>query len=209
MTPVIRHSKRPACSPLAVLVLLPAMLASQAALAQEGTEPKGMPQLDFANPLLLSQVVWGAIIFGGFYVLCARWVLPMMGKVIESREASITGDLERARTAKAQADAAVQELAHTRHAAQATAQAALDAATQEAKSREVAAAIETNARLDAQLEASERQIAQARTQAMGALRQIATETAALVVTRLTGESPDQTVVQTATDRILSERAQMA
>ena len=30
---------------------------------------QGMPQLDFANPLTLSQVVWGAIIFIVFLLL--------------------------------------------------------------------------------------------------------------------------------------------
>jgi len=40
------------------------------------------------------------------------------------------------------------------------------------------------------LQDSEAQIAQARGSAMSALRQVATETAAAVVTRLTGTAPD-------------------
>ena len=155
---MVRSATRRAARPLLAGVSLAAVLAGfgHAVLAQEGApvgagEPKGMPQLDFGNPLLLSQVVWGAVIFVLFYLLCARWVLPRMGAVIEARQASIAGDLETARTAKAQADAAVAELTAARRSAQARAQAQVDTATQEAKSRAAAAAAEGNARLDAQL----------------------------------------------------------
>ncbi len=182
--------------------------SSQAALAQD-TQHKGMPQLDFGNPLLLSQVVWGAIIFAAFYVLCARWVLPMMGAVIATRQSSIANDLHAAHSAKLHADAAVRELLHARQSAQAGARAAVDAANQAAKTQAAAAAAESNARLDAQLDAAERQIAQARSQAMGALREIAVTTAGLVVQRLTSQAPDEAAVQTATDRVLRERALVA
>ena len=181
----------------------------RAALAQEEAAPKGMPQLDFGNPLLLSQVVWGVVIFAAFYVLCARWVLPKMGAVIQARQASIAGDLETARSAKAQADAAVAELTTARRLAQARAQAAVDTATQDAKSRASAAAAETNARLDAQLAQAETRIAEGRAQAMGALREVATGTASLVVARLTGSEPDHGSVQTATDTVLAERTRRA
>jgi len=206
-----RAASRHALEPVLVAVSLPAMLVGLAhsALAQEAAEPKGMPQLDFGNPLLLSQVVWGAVIFVVFYGLCARWVLPKMGAVIEARHASIAGDLETARTAKAQADAAVVELTQARRTAQASAQAQVDAATQEAKSRAAAAAAETHARLDAQLAEAETRIAEGRAQAMGALREVATGTASLVVARLIGTAPEPGSVQAATDRVLAERARAA
>ena len=38
-----------------------------------------MPQLDFANPLTTSQVVWGAIIFVVLYILLSRIALPKVG----------------------------------------------------------------------------------------------------------------------------------
>ncbi len=213
---MVRSATRRAVRPLLAGVSLAAVLAGfgHAVLAQEGApvgagEPKGMPQLDFGNPLLLSQVVWGAVIFVLFYLLCARWVLPRMGAVIEARQASIAGDLETARTAKAQADAAVAELTAARRSAQARAQAQVDTATQEAKSRAAAAAAESNARLDAQLAQAETRIAEGRAQAMGALREVATGTASLVVARLTGSEPDQGSVQAATDSVLAERAKRA
>ena len=213
---MLRLPTRLAARTLLAAVSVAALLAGagRAALAQDAGaqgagEPKGMPQLDFGNPLLLSQVVWGMVIFALFYVLCARWVLPRMGAVIESRHASIAGDLETARTAKAQADAAVAELTQARRSAQARAQSQVDTATQEAKARASAAAAETNARLDAQLAQAETRIAEGRAQAMGALREVATSTASLVVARLIGTAPDQGSVQEATDRVLAERAHAA
>lgn len=213
---MLRLATRRAARTLLAAASVPVLLAGlgQVALAQDpgaqgAGEPKGMPQLDFGNPLLLSQVVWGMVIFALFYVLCARWVLPRMGAVIQARHISIAGDLETARTAKAQADAAVVELTQARRSAQAKAQAQVDTATQEAKSRAAAAAAETNARLDAQLAQAETRIAEGRAQAMGALREVATGTASLVVARLIGTAPDQGSVQEATDRVLAERAHAA
>ncbi|MGI3778560.1 MAG: hypothetical protein ACRYGC_14815 [Janthinobacterium lividum] len=206
---MVRSQAGPATRALFAAASVPALLAGgRAALAQEAA-PKGMPQLDFGNPLLLSQVVWGAVIFIGFYMLCARWVLPRMGAVIDARQASITGDLEVARTAKAQADAAVAELTASRRSVQAKAQAQVDAASQEAKARASAAAADSNARLDAQLAQAEARIAEGRAQAMGALREVATGTASLVVARLTGSEPNQASVQAATDDVLAERARRA
>ena len=65
----------------------------------------GMPQLDFQNPLTLSQVVWGAIIFVVLYILLSRFALPKVGEVLEERAAHIARDLEGARAAKSKADA--------------------------------------------------------------------------------------------------------
>ena len=85
---------------LARLSLFAALLLPAAARAE------GMPQLDFANPLTTSQVVWGVIIFAVLYVLLARIGLPKVGEVIEQRARHIAADLETAQKSKAQADAA-------------------------------------------------------------------------------------------------------
>ena len=69
-----------------------------------------MPQLDFSNPLTIAQVVWMAIIFGLLYYLLARYVLPQVGAVIDDRTQRISSDLDSARAAKAQSDAAIAEI---------------------------------------------------------------------------------------------------
>ena len=53
---------------------------------------------------------------------------------------------------------------------------------------------------------AESQIGQARASAMGALRQVATETAATVVTRLTGTAPDAGRLDRAVGSALAARA---
>ena len=73
------------------LALLAALLLPPAAARAEG-----MPQLDFANPLTTSQVVWGAIIFALLYVLLSRIGLPKVGAVLEERARHIAADLETA-----------------------------------------------------------------------------------------------------------------
>lgn len=150
----------------------------------------GMPQLDFSTSLTLSQVVWGAIIFGLLYFLLSRTGLPWVATVLEERATKIAKDLDEARAAKASADAGMTEAEHATAKARAEAQAAINAALEEAKQAAAAQSETLNARLEKQLQESEAQIAQARASAMRALRQVATETAATIVTRLTASAPD-------------------
>ena len=147
-----------------------------------------MPQLDFANPLLKAQVVWGAIIFVGLYIALSRIGLPQVASVLEARAAKIGGDLEQARLSKDKADRAVAELNEARRLAYAEAQSALAAATQKAKDAAAKKSAEVNARLDAQLADSETRIAAARDGARAALREAAVETAESLVARLTGQA---------------------
>jgi F-type H+-transporting ATPase subunit b len=168
-------------------------------------QAKGMPQLDFSTPLTLSQVVWGAIIFGVLYILLSRTGLPLVASVLEERSAKIARDLDEARAAKASADAGMAEADQATAKARAESQAAINAALEEAKQAAAAQAEVLNARLEKQLQESETQIAQARASAMSALRQVATETAETVVTRLTGTTPDAGRLQAAIGSALAAR----
>ena len=166
--------------PLAVgLLLLPA-----AAMAE------GMPQLDFKNPLTISQVVWGAIIFVVLYILLSRTALPKVSSVLAERASHIARDLEGARDAKIRADAGIAEAATATAKARAEAQAAINAAVEDAQKAAAGQAAVLNERLEKQLRDAETQIGQARASAMSALKQVASETATTVVTRLTGSAPD-------------------
>ncbi len=146
----------------------------------------GMPQLDFANPLTIAQVVWGAIIFVVLYILLSRGGLPLVASVLEERAARISADLDAARAAKAKADADAVQSKAAHEQARAEAQTAINSAVNEAKEAAAKQAEVLNARLEKQLQDAEAQIAQARASAMSAVRQVSTETAAMVVTRLTG-----------------------
>ena len=181
------------------LILVPLLALPAAAMAE------GMPQLDFKTPLTISQVVWGAIIFVVLYIMLSRTALPLVASVLEERATKIAKDLDEARAAKAQADAGMREADAATAKARAESQAAINAALDEAKTAAAAQAEVLNTRLEKQLQESETQIAQARASSMSALRQVATETAATVVTRLTGKEPDAGRLDSAIGSALTAR----
>lgn len=164
-----------------------------------------MPQLDFANPLTISQVVWMFVIFAALYTALRFWALPQVGGVIEAREQRILTDLDSARVAKEQADAAAAEIAERSRSASAEAQAQIADAIAAAKAEAAEKARVANEQLDRQLAEAEQRIAAARQDAMGALRQVATEAAAAVVARLTGQSPDPARVDAAVDAAMAAK----
>ena len=181
------------------LTLAPLLTLPAAAMAE------GMPQLDFKTPLTISQVVWGAIIFVVLYIMLSRTGLPLVASVLEERATKIAKDLDEARAAKARADDGMREADEATAKARAESQAAINAALDEAKTAAAAQAEVLNTRLEKQLQESETQIAQARASAMSALRQVATETAATVVTRLTGKEPDAGRLDSAIGSALTAR----
>lgn len=166
---------------------------------------QGMPQLNFANPLTVSQVWWGAVIFIVFLLLCWLWGLPQVSSVLERRAAAIAADLETARTAKEAADRSVAEMTQAINRARAEAQASINAALDAAKQQAAAQAAELNARLETQLNEAEERIQAARGQATRALREVATETAAVVVARLTGAPPEPSRLERAVGAALAGR----
>jgi F-type H+-transporting ATPase subunit b len=166
-------------------------LALLAALVPAAARAEGMPQLDFANPLTTSQVVWGAIIFAVLYVLLSRVGLPKVGEVLEERARHIASDLEMAQDSKTRADEAAKHVAEATARARAEAQAAINAALDAAKQEAAGRIAALNERLEKQLHDAEAQINAARGAALRALREVATDTAATVIGRLTGAPPDQ------------------
>jgi F-type H+-transporting ATPase subunit b len=164
-----------------------------------------MPQLDFSNVLTISQVVWMALIFGALYLLLSRWALPQVSDVLADRAARISADLDTARLAKAEADAAVAELLAATRKASTEAQSAISASISKAKAEAAEQARIANERLDAQLAEAELRIAAARHAAMGALRDVAIDTAGTVVARLTGKNADASLLGRAVDQALPAR----
>jgi F-type H+-transporting ATPase subunit b len=181
-------------------------VAGMALLAAPGAAwAAGMPQLDFTTPLTTSQVWWGAAIFVVLYLLLSRVGLPKVGAVIEQRAVHIAADLDAAKTQKAQADAAVAELTATMQRSRAEAQGEVNRAVDQAKAAAAEQATALNARLEAQLRAAEGQINAARAAALGALHQVATDTANTVIARLTGAAADGRRVETAVAAALAAR----
>lgn len=174
-------------------------------LLPAGAFAAGMPQLDFNTPLTISQVVWGAIIFYVLYRVLKGTGLPRVASVLEERAGHIHRDLESAREAKTKADADMADAEAATAKARAEAQAAIAAALEEAKQAAATQTEALNARLETRLKEAEDQIGQARAAAMGALRQVATDAAGSVITRLTGAAPETGRLNTAVSAALSAR----
>ena len=126
-------------------------LAAGLLVLPAAAQAEGMPQLNFANPLTLSQVWWGAIIFIVFFLLCWLWGLPQVAGVLERRAASIAADLDTARQSKLQADQSVAETTQAIARARAEAQGSINQALDAAKQRAAAQNAELNAKLEAQV----------------------------------------------------------
>lgn len=144
-----------------------------------------MPQFEFAT-VLVPQLFWLAVIFAVLYFGVIRLTLPKLGRVMESREAKVTGDLDSAANAKAEADAMAERYQGEIAAAQEKARAAVSAAKAKGAAsleKKLAAA---NARLDEKLASAEAELDAARAKALSEIETVAAEAAADIVARLTG-----------------------
>ncbi|GAB30738.1 hypothetical protein BJI49_06970 [Acetobacter pasteurianus] len=164
------------------------------AVSAPGAYATGMPQLDFANPLVTGQVMWGAVIFFVFYMVLSKAMLPGITRVLQDRSKRISGDLEIARAAKQDADKAVAELQQARKDAMAEAQAHLDQVLAEEHKAAEQQMQEINARVTAEIADAEKRVAEEKTRALSALKEIAGDTTQALVQRLTGIVPDAQLV---------------
>lgn len=164
------------------------------AMAAPSAHAAGMPQLDFHNPLVTGQVIWGGVIFLGFYLVLSRVMLPRVGRVLEDRSTRISNDLEVARAAKLDADNAVAELQQARRDALSEAQANLKQALDEEQRIAEQKMEEINARLGAEISDAEKRVAAEKLRAFAALKDIAAETTQSLVSRLTGAQADPALV---------------
>ncbi len=165
----------------------------------------GMPQLQFANPLTLGQVFWGAVIFLVLYLLLSRSALPRVGAVLDERRARIDGDLDAAKAARNEADQAIAALRRARSEAAVEASAMVDKVVAEARAQAAARNAEMNARLEAEIARAEAEVAAARATALGAIRPVASGTAQLLVERLIGHPGDAALVESKVDAALAAR----
>lgn len=173
-------------------------LAPSAALADGA-----MPQMDFHNPLTLSQVLWMIVILVALYFALASWGLPQIGAVLENRAQIIAKDLAAARGAKAAADRAVAELNATLSHARHTAQAEIAKAVTAAKASAAEEAAHRAEELDKKLAAAEAQIDQARRAALAAIKPVAEATAASIIAKLTGAAPAAEAIARGVETALS------
>ena len=144
----------------------------------------GLPQFDFS--WWAGEAVWTVAIFVVLLILFTKVFVPRVGGTIDEREDRISGDIGEARKlrdeADAQAAAAAAETAQGRAVAQKLALDAKAKAMAEAAKREAA----EEAKLAEVLAKAEVRIVSMRDAAMTNVRDIAGETAAAIVEKLTG-----------------------
>lgn len=172
--------------------------------AREAADTGGMPQLNFANPLTIAQVVWLFVIFGLLVFIAAHYLLPPVAEVLENRRARIASDLDAARDARAEAEAAEAGQRDSTARARAEAQASVAAAAQAAQADSQRRAEVLAERLNAQIAEAETRIGAARDSAMGALCEAATDATEALVKRLSGLE-DRAAVAAAVQRELAAR----
>ena len=153
-----------------------------------------MPQLDFANPLTVSQLGWMLGIMAVLYLALSRWALPRLGQVLENRAQRIEGDLTAARAARDAAEQAVAALNRAIKAARDSSQATIAEAIAKAKAEARAHAEAQNAQLSAKIAEAEAAIDQSRTRAMASLPAVAEDVANALVQRLTGAPADRALL---------------
>ncbi|HVY51279.1 MAG TPA: F0F1 ATP synthase subunit B [Devosia sp.] len=152
--------------------------------------PVGFPPFDAST--FASQILWFVITFAVLYIVLSRVALPQVGSIIDKRRARIDGDLKEAERLKGETDKAI---------------AAYEAALAEARRNAHGIAEETRASIRADIDAKRRaveadlsqkvaeaeaRIAADKSAALARVGEIAADTAAALVARLTGEAnPDE------------------
>jgi F-type H+-transporting ATPase subunit b len=150
----------------------------------DGAQKGAFPPMDTST--FPSQIFWLVIFFGLLYLLMTRLVLPKMASVLENRHKAIEGDLARATALKNETETAIQ---------------AYEKALADARAKAQGIAAETRAKMAAEMDAergalekqinaktaeAETRIAAAKASAMKDVGEVAAETAAEIVSELTG-----------------------
>ena len=154
-----------------------------------------MPQFDIAN--FAPQLAWLALFFAILFFGVVRLTLPKLGRVVDERAATVTGDIDAADRAKSQADGI--RTAH--EAAMADARSKAQASVADAKAaanRATEARLATvSGELDTELATATNAIENQRRSALGEIAGVAEEAAADIIERLTGNKPDEAAVKAA------------
>lgn len=152
--------------------------------AAEGGHHGGFPPMDAHS--FPSQIFWLVIFFGLLYLLMSKVALPRMEAVLAKRHKAIESDLSKASALKQETEAAIQHYEKSLADARANAQG-IASETRAKIAAEVEAersALEKT--LSAKLAEAETRISATKAKAMQDVHEVAAETAAAIVSELTG-----------------------
>ena len=161
-----------------------------------------MPQ--FSPEFFSTQIFWLVITFITLYVLMSTIALPKIGAVLEDRQRRIEENLDKAALLKGEAESAIKAyekaLADARANAQATIRAAAEAQALEAERQ----GRDLGAKLATQIKAGEAKVAEAKSQALASVRDVALDVASATISRLIGTQADQGQLTAAVGAALKE-----
>jgi F-type H+-transporting ATPase subunit b len=173
---------------------------AEAAHDAHGAKP-GLPQLDIST--FASQLFWLLISFVILYTVISRVAAPKIGGVIQDRANRIRGDLETAAKAKRDSEAAIagyeKALADARTRGLKTSDELRNKVQAEINAKNDAA----SKQLNAETAKAEAGIAERRKAAMAKVGDVARETAADIVVKLTGEAANANDITAAVSNALS------
>lgn len=163
-----------------------------------------MPQFD--PTFWIPQLFWLGVVSVVLFLVMWRVALPRVDVVVADRQDRIAGNLTKAETLKAEADAALagyqKSIADARASAQAEHAKAVAAIAAESSKREAV----FGKRLGDQEAAAEANISAARTAAMAQVRPIATELAVAITEKLVGTKVGSDAASSAVEAAVKERA---
>ncbi len=163
----------------------------------------GMPQLDFST--FPPQLVWLAISFVALFVVMSKVALPKVGQVLEERQHRIDGNLDKAKSLKAEAEAAALAYERVLAKARADAREVIRAAGEQMAASAAEQGAELTTRLDGKIKAAEKRIAAAKHEAVANIAAVAAEVAAAAAAKLAARKMDRKTVAAAVDAVLGER----
>ena len=162
--------------------------SGEAGHTTEGTAAEGghggFPPMDAHT--FPSQIFWLVIFFGLLYLLMSKVALPKMAAVLDKRHKAIEGDLAKASALKHETEAAIQHYEKSLADARANAQG-IATETRSKIADEIAAersALEKT--LSSKLAEADSRISATKAKAMQDVHEVAAETAAEIVSELTG-----------------------
>ena len=158
---------------------------------QTGTQvPANAPAAAFPpfdQSTFVPQLVWLALTFGFLYFALSRYLLPRISDVIDARQDGIARDLAKANELKGETEQALnayeKALAEAKGKAGEIAKTTRDSLTAESDRERHAAEAEANK----QVAAAEKRIAESKAKALTSVNDIAGDSVAAIVAKLTGK----------------------
>jgi F-type H+-transporting ATPase subunit b len=160
---------------------------------QKPADTSAFPPFDQST--FVPQLIWLALTFGALYIMLSKYILPRITEVIEERQGTVSRDLAKAEALKHDTDKALatyeKALAEAKGKAGDIAKTTRDRLTAETDAEKVKA----EADIAKSAAAAEARIAASKSKALASVNDIAGETVAAIVSKLTGANikPDDAV----------------